>query len=160
LPKRMSKLMTAVPLVLSLDADLTAQRSSRTDNSRAGTMADVISDPLQPHADDLAHKRMVRQQLYRLLGTTLTPWQGEIVRLRYGLDGGKPKRVAEISRELQVEEVAVRRAERTALKALRKTCEYAPMPSLGAELRLHGIQRLASEGSRRTYSIGLPDMPD
>ncbi|KAJ1630015.1 hypothetical protein T492DRAFT_1006348 [Pavlovales sp. CCMP2436] len=46
------------------------------------------------------------------------------------------------------------------LKALRKTCEYAPMPSLGAELRLHGIQRLASEGSRRTYSIGLPDMPD
>ncbi len=60
---------------------------------------------------------MLRDQVKGLL-TTLTPRERKVVRLRFGLDGGRPQTLEEVGRTLKVTRERVRQIEKGALQKL------------------------------------------
>lgn len=151
LPLKQVSLLHSIPSVVSLEGLASHSRSSTP--SVAGpsggsdaSLFDMIADAEQRAPEHVLQQRMVRQQLDGLLGQTLDPTGHEIVRLRFGLDNGRPKRLTEISRELKMDMKLVRRSERMALKQLREILDPAPrspqLMTLRAELESKGVRRM------------------
>jgi RNA polymerase primary sigma factor len=61
---------------------------------------------------------MLKEQLLGVLDT-LTPREEKVLRLRYGLDDGKPRTLEEVGREFNVTRERIRQIEAKALRKLR-----------------------------------------
>jgi len=93
-----------------------------------GTLAEVISDPLQPSPLDEVSHALLRDDLSEAL-SHLTPRERHILCLRYGLYGETALTLEQIGQRLNLTRERVRQLESEALKKLRD-------PLLGR--RLHG----------------------
>ena len=62
---------------------------------------------------------MMREDLSRLLESTLTERESNVLRLRFGLDDGRPRTLEEIGQGLHVTRERVRQIETRALQKLR-----------------------------------------
>ena len=81
-------------------------------------LGDFIEDEKTVTPSDSVSFKMLKEQLLRVLDT-LTPREEKVLRLRYGLDDGKPRTLEEVGKEFNVTRERIRQIEAKALRKLR-----------------------------------------
>ena len=81
-------------------------------------LGDFIEDDKTPTASDSVASTMLKEQIARVLDT-LTPREEKVLRLRYGIDDGRPRTLEEVGKEFNVTRERIRQIEAKALKKLR-----------------------------------------
>lgn len=92
-------------------------------------LSDFIEDERSTAPTDAVAYTMLKEQLIGVLNT-LTPREEKVLRLRYGLDDGKPRTLEEVGKEFNVTRERIRQIEAKALRKLRN-------PSRSKHLREH-----------------------
>ncbi len=81
-------------------------------------LSDFIEDERSTAPTDAVSYTMLKEQLIGVLDT-LTPREEKVLRLRYGLDDGKPRTLEEVGKEFNVTRERIRQIEAKALRKLR-----------------------------------------
>ena len=81
-------------------------------------LGDFIEDEKTTTPSDSVAFTMLKEQLLHVLDT-LTPREEKVLRLRYGIDDGKPRTLEEVGREFNVTRERIRQIEAKALRKLR-----------------------------------------
>ncbi len=81
-------------------------------------LSDFIEDEASAAPTDAVTFTMLKEQLIGVLDT-LTPREEKVLRLRYGLDDGRPRTLEEVGREFNVTRERIRQIEAKALRKLR-----------------------------------------
>ena len=81
-------------------------------------LGDFIPDEEAPVPADAASQMLLREQLGDVL-STLTPREEKVLRLRFGLEDGRPRTLEEVGREFNVTRERIRQIEAKALRKLR-----------------------------------------
>jgi len=81
-------------------------------------LGDFIEDDKTQTPSDSVATIMLKEQLFRVLDT-LTPREEKVLRLRYGIDDGKPRTLEEVGKEFNVTRERIRQIEAKALRKLR-----------------------------------------
>ncbi len=81
-------------------------------------LGDFIEDDKTPTATDTVTSAMLKEQIARVLDT-LTPREEKVLRLRYGIDDGRPRTLEEVGKEFNVTRERIRQIEAKALRKLR-----------------------------------------
>ncbi len=81
-------------------------------------LSDFIEDERSAAPTDAVSYTMLKEQLIGVLDT-LTPREEKVLRLRYGLDDGKPRTLEEVGKEFNVTRERIRQIEAKALRKLR-----------------------------------------
>ncbi len=81
-------------------------------------LSDFIEDEKSAAPTDAVSYNMLKEQLIGILDT-LTPREEKVLRLRYGLDDGKPRTLEEVGKEFNVTRERIRQIEAKALRKLR-----------------------------------------
>ena len=77
-----------------------------------------IEDDKTPTASDSVASTMLKEQIARVLDT-LTPREEKVLRLRYGIDDGRPRTLEEVGKAFNVTRERIRQIEAKALRKLR-----------------------------------------
>ena len=81
-------------------------------------LGDFIVDEQALAPTDVVASNLLKEQLLEILDT-LTPREEKVLRLRYGLDDGKPRTLEEVGKEFNVTRERIRQIEAKALRKLR-----------------------------------------
>ena len=81
-------------------------------------LGDFIPDDEAPAPADAASHTLLKEQLGDVL-STLTPREEEVLRLRFGLEDGRPRTLEEVGKEFDVTRERIRQIEAKALRKLR-----------------------------------------
>ena len=81
-------------------------------------LGDFTEDEKTATPSDSVASTMLKEQLLGVLDT-LTPREEKVIRLRYGIDDGKPRTLEEVGREFNVTRERIRQIEAKALRKLR-----------------------------------------
>lgn len=81
-------------------------------------LGDFIPDGEDDEPVEMATRTILSEQLEEVM-STLTPREAEVIRLRYGLDDGKPRTLEEVGKEFTVTRERIRQIEAKALRKLR-----------------------------------------
>ena len=81
-------------------------------------LGDFIEDDSGAQPAEAVSRAMLRQQLMEILDT-LSDREAKVLRLRYGLDDGRPRTLEEVGREFNVTRERVRQIEAKALRKIR-----------------------------------------
>ena len=81
-------------------------------------LGDFIEDEQAKSPSDYVSFSMLREQLLGVLNT-LTPREEKVLRLRYGVDDGRPRTLEEVGKEFNVTRERIRQIEAKALRKLR-----------------------------------------
>lgn len=106
---------------ISMEQEMT---SSKSKGSSAGTggdslkLGDILGDPDQKPVDQASYQ-MLKDDLSRLI-CTLNSREQAVIRMRFGLDDGKPKTLEEIGNRFSVTRERIRQIEARALHKLRQ----------------------------------------
>ena len=84
----------------------------------ASHLGDFIEDEKTMTPSDSVATTMLKEQLLGVLDT-LTPREEKVLRLRYGIDDGKPRTLEEVGKEFNVTRERIRQIEAKALRKLR-----------------------------------------
>lgn len=121
-PERVEFLNRVSQQSLSMETELT---SSKTKGSSAGiggggglTIGDMMGDPDQKPVDQASYQ-MLKEDISRLI-CTLNSREQAVVRMRFGLDDGRPKTLEEIGLRFSVTRERIRQIEARALHKLRQ----------------------------------------
>ena len=82
------------------------------------SLGDFIEDEQALAPTDVVASNLLKEQLLEILDT-LTPREEKVLRLRYGLDDGKPRTLEEVGKEFNVTRERIRQIEAKALRKLR-----------------------------------------
>ena len=110
--------------VSSLDKKIDARSgkgsmSTGGDGSGANTMDIFVKDTELPSPSELIDQQMLKDDIRRLV-KTLSPREQAVIRLRFGLDDGKPLGLAEIGDKFKVDKQVISKIEAKALLKLRQ----------------------------------------
>ena len=83
-----------------------------------GTIMDTIADPSIMLPEDETYKKGLKTQLLSIIAS-LTPREQKVIRLRYGLDDGRPRTLEEVGHLFEVTRERIRQIEAKALRKLR-----------------------------------------
>ena len=83
-----------------------------------GTIMDTIADPTIMLPEDETYKKGLKTQLLSIIAS-LTPREQKVIRLRYGLDDGRPRTLEEVGHLFEVTRERIRQIEAKALRKLR-----------------------------------------
>ncbi len=81
-------------------------------------LKDFIRDTDSPAPEDLASYTLLREQLFDVLDS-LTPREAKVLKLRFGLEDGRPRTLEEVGAEFKVTRERIRQIEAKALRKLR-----------------------------------------
>ncbi len=81
-------------------------------------LGDFIPDDSALTPQDAASQSMLKEQLSSVLAT-LTPREEKVIRLRFGLDDGRPRTLEEVGEQFEVTRERIRQIEAKALRKLR-----------------------------------------
>ncbi len=81
-------------------------------------LADFIQDEYSPSPQDLASFALLKEQLEEVL-QTLTPREAMVLKLRFGLEDGRPRTLEEVGKQFAVTRERIRQIEAKALRKLR-----------------------------------------
>ncbi|MDP4120301.1 MAG: RNA polymerase sigma factor RpoD [Bacillota bacterium] len=87
-------------------------------NEGDGRLGDLIPDDETPAPAETATLMLLKKQILDVLDT-LTPREGKILRLRFGLDDGRERTLEEVGKEFNVTRERIRQIQEKALKRLR-----------------------------------------
>mmetsp|Transcript_20872 Transcript_20872/g.43996 ORF Transcript_20872/g.43996 Transcript_20872/m.43996 type:complete len:717 (+) Transcript_20872:137-2287(+) len=91
-----------------------------SDQGDGGNTMDVfVKDTEHPSPTELMNEQMLKEDIRRLV-KTLSPREQAVIRLRFGLDDGKPLGLADISAKFGVERNLIKKIEARALLKLRQ----------------------------------------
>ncbi len=109
-PERVNEIRQMCMEPVSLEAPV-----GEEDDSHLG---DFIEDDAGSQPAEAVSQAMLRQQLMDILDT-LSPREAKVLRLRYGLDDGRPRTLEEVGKEFNVTRERVRQIEAKALRKIR-----------------------------------------
>ena len=81
-------------------------------------LGDFVEDSESPAPSDSASYALLREQLCNVL-RTLTPREEQVIKLRFGLEDGRPRTLEEVGRQFQITRERIRQIEAKALRKLR-----------------------------------------
>ena len=81
-------------------------------------LGDFVEDNESPAPSDSASYALLREQLCNILHT-LTPREEEVIKLRFGLEDGRPRTLEEVGRQFKITRERIRQIEAKALRKLR-----------------------------------------
>ena len=81
-------------------------------------LGDFVEDSDSPAPSDSASYALLREQLCNVL-RTLTPREEQVIKLRFGLEDGRPRTLEEVGRQFQITRERIRQIEAKALRKLR-----------------------------------------
>ena len=81
-------------------------------------LGDFVEDNESPAPSDSASYSLLREQLCNILHT-LTPREEQVIKLRFGLEDGRPRTLEEVGRQFQITRERIRQIEAKALRKLR-----------------------------------------
>ena len=111
-------LKSTVPMVQFDSPIPQGAMSSQADNDGDAVVGDFVSCT-EPLPEDRVEISLLRQCLENAMSSELSPYERDVVRLRYGLDDGKTRTLKEISEMLTLTASQVQRAELAAFRKLR-----------------------------------------
>ena len=85
-------------------------------------LGDFVEDEERDSPEDAAANQILKEQLAEILAT-LTEREQKIIRLRFGIGGGRPHTLEEVGNEFAVTRERIRQIEAKALSKLRKNKE-------------------------------------
>ena len=109
-PSRVEELLKIAQDPLSLDTPIGAEDDT--------SLADFVEDSQAVRPADAATRKMLGVEVTKVLGQ-LSPREQEVVRLRFGLDDGRPRTLEEVGRTFGVTRERIRQIESKTLAKLR-----------------------------------------
>ncbi len=109
-PEKVREIMKIAQDPVSLETPIGEEEDSH--------LGDFIPDDDSPAPADAAFNTMLREQLNEVLNT-LTPREAQVLRLRFGLDDGRPRTLEEVGKVFNITRERIRQIEAKALRKLR-----------------------------------------
>lgn len=100
--------------IASLDASI-----GREGDDEDSVLGDFVEDEERDSPEDSAANQILKEQLSEIIAT-LTDREQKIIRLRFGIGGGRPHTLEEVGAEFDVTRERIRQIEAKALSKLRK----------------------------------------
>ena len=116
-PEKVDYVMRIKQDIASLDASISHE--GEDDDSVLG---DFVEDEERDSPEDSAANQILKEQLSEIIAT-LTDREQKIIRLRFGIGGGRPHTLEEVGAEFDVTRERIRQIEAKALAKLRKNKE-------------------------------------
>lgn len=105
--------------ILSLNSDAISMETPLSDEKTAATLGDLVEDmSANPETGPIAD--MIEQDLVAQLLSKLSVREQQVLRMRYGLEGGNEKTLREIGEKLNVTRERIRQLEIEAIHRLRR----------------------------------------
>jgi len=113
-PEKVEYVMKIKQDITSLDAGI-----GRDDGDEESVLKDFIEDEDGKKPEDSATEQLLKEQVQAIL-STLSDREQKIIKMRFGLDGGKSHTLEEVGQEFAVTRERIRQIEAKALAKLRK----------------------------------------
>ena len=113
-PEKIDYVMRIKQDIASLDASI-----SREGDDEESVLGDFVEDEDRDSPEDSAANQILKEQLSEIIAT-LTDREQKIIRLRFGIGGGRPHTLEEVGAEFDVTRERIRQIEAKALSKLRK----------------------------------------
>lgn len=113
-PDKVDYVMRIKQDIASLDASI-----SRDSDDEESVLGDFVEDEERDSPEDSAANQILKEQLSEIIAT-LTDREQKIIRLRFGIGGGRPHTLEEVGAEFDVTRERIRQIEAKALAKLRK----------------------------------------
>ena len=109
-PEKVREIMKIAQDPVSLETPIGEEEDSH--------LGDFVEDSDSPAPSDSASYALLREQLCNVL-RTLTPREEQVIKLRFGLEDGRPRTLEEVGRQFQITRERIRQIEAKALRKLR-----------------------------------------
>jgi RNA polymerase primary sigma factor len=113
-PEKVDYVMRIKQDIASLDASV-----GRDGDDEDSVLGDFVEDEERDSPEESASNQILKEQLSEIIAT-LTDREQKIIRLRFGIGGGKPHTLEEVGNEFDVTRERIRQIEAKALAKLRK----------------------------------------
>lgn len=113
-PEKIDYVMRIKQDIASLDASV-----GREGDDEDSVLGDFVEDEERDSPEDSAANQILKEQLSEIIAT-LTDREQKIIRLRFGIGGGRPHTLEEVGNEFDVTRERIRQIEAKALSKLRK----------------------------------------
>ena len=113
-PDKIDYVMRIKQDIASLDASI-----GREGDEEDSVLGDFVEDEERDRPEDSAANQILKEQLSEIIAT-LTDREQKIIRLRFGIGGGRPHTLEEVGAEFDVTRERIRQIEAKALSKLRK----------------------------------------
>lgn len=113
-PEKVEYVMKIKQDIASLDASV-----GRDGDDEDSVLGDFVEDEERVTPEDSAATQLLKEQIAEILGT-LSEREQKIVKLRFGIGGGRPHTLEEVGAEFSVTRERIRQIEAKALSKLRK----------------------------------------
>lgn len=113
-PDKVDYVMRIKQDIASLDASV-----GREGDDEDSVLGDFVEDEERDSPEDSAANQILKEQLAEIL-STLSEREQKIIRLRFGIGGGRPHTLEEVGNEFAVTRERIRQIEAKALSKLRK----------------------------------------
>lgn len=113
-PEKIDYVMRIKQDIASLDASI-----SREGDDEESVLGDFVEDEERDSPEDSAANQILKEQLSEIIAS-LTDREQKIIRLRFGIGGGRPHTLEEVGAEFDVTRERIRQIEAKALAKLRK----------------------------------------
>ena len=113
-PEKIDYVMRIKQDIASLDASV-----GRDGDDEDSVLGDFVEDEERDSPEESAANQILKEQLSEIIAT-LTDREQKIIRLRFGIGGGRPHTLEEVGNEFEVTRERIRQIEAKALSKLRK----------------------------------------
>lgn len=113
-PEKIDYVMRIKQDIASLDASV-----GRDGDDEDSVLGDFVEDEERDSPEESAANQILKEQLSEIIAT-LTDREQKIIRLRFGIGGGRPHTLEEVGNEFDVTRERIRQIEAKALSKLRK----------------------------------------
>ncbi len=113
-PEKIDYVMRIKQDIASLDASV-----GRDGDDEDSVLGDFVEDEERDSPEEAASNQILKEQLSEII-STLTDREQKIIRLRFGIGGGRPHTLEEVGNEFDVTRERIRQIEAKALSKLRK----------------------------------------
>ena len=113
-PEKIDYVMRIKQDIASLDASV-----GKEGDDEDSVLGDFVEDEERASPEDSAANQILKEQLSEIIAT-LTDREQKIIRLRFGIGGGRPHTLEEVGNEFDVTRERIRQIEAKALSKLRK----------------------------------------